>query len=116
VPDADSRQRALDSIIRLAQSQPESESKNKALVDCIGELAKTDVPGALTLAEFLPEGFGRDTILASLFLKADLFAVPEWINGLVLPPEIMSPRNDSLPWTKSFRNEFFRQINFGRDD
>jgi len=116
LPHADSRQRALDSIIRLVQSQPESDSKNKALVDCIGELAKMDVSGALTLAEFLPEGPGRDTIMVSLWLKADWFAVPEWFNNLAVPPDIMPPRKASWPGTKSFRNEFLRQINFGRDD
>jgi uncharacterized coiled-coil DUF342 family protein len=107
LPSADSRQRALDSIIRSLHSQPDSESKNQALEDCIGELAKTDVPGALNLAEFLPEGFRRDTIMASLWMKADPFAVSEWINSLVLPQEIMSPSEASWPWTTFFGNTNF---------
>jgi hypothetical protein len=109
LPDADSRQRALDKIIRSVQSQPDSESKNQALVNCITEQAKTDVSGALALAESLPEGSRRDTLIAWLWMKADLFAVSEWINRLVLPPEIMSPRQASWPWTMSFPN-----VNFGR--
>jgi hypothetical protein len=109
LPDADAHQRALNKIIRWVQSQPDSEAKNKTLVNCIGELVKTDVSGALALAEFLAEGSRRDTMIAWLWMKADPFAVSEWINSLGLPPEIMSPRKASWPWAKSFPN-----ANFGR--
>jgi hypothetical protein len=109
LPEADSRQRALDKIIRAVQSQPDSESKNQALVNCIGELAKTDIFGALILAASFPEEARRDTLIAELWLKADPFAVSEWINRLSLPPEIMSPRKASWPWTR-----FFPNANFGR--
>jgi len=106
LPDADSRQRALDKIIRWAQSQPDSEAKNKRLMSCIGELAQTDVPGALALAEFLPEETWRDPVIAWLWMKADPFAVSEWINSLSLPPEIRLPRKAAWP--------FFQNANFGR--
>ena len=109
LPDADSRQRALNEIIRLVQSQPETEAKNQALADCLGELAKTDVTGALTLAESLPEGAWRNSVIARQWMQIDPFALWDGINRLNLPPEIMSPRKASWPGTKSFQN-----ANFGR--
>ena len=107
--DADAHQRALDKIIRWVQSQPDSETKNRALINCIDELTKTDVPAAFALAESLPEGAWRGTMIARLWMKAGPFAVSDWINNLGLPPEIMSPRKASWPWTKSFQ-----KANFGR--
>ena len=111
LPDADGYQRAFDKIVRWVQFQPDSEARNKALINCIGELAKTDIPSALALAGSLPEGDRRSTLIAWLWMKADPFAVAEWINTLGLPPEIMSPRNASWPWTK-----FFHNANFGRPE
>ena len=93
LPDADSRQRALDKIIHWVKSQPDSESKNKALENCITELAKTDAPRALALAESLPEGAWRNAVMAGL------------LNGL--PPEIMQPRKAPWPWSKFLLNSNF---------
>lgn len=108
LPDADARQRALEKIIHLVQSQPDSESKNKTLSICIGELAKTDVPEALALAESLPEGVWRSALIARLWMKTDPFAVCDWINSLDLPPEIMQPRKGTWPET-----QFLLNANFG---
>jgi len=107
LPDADSRHRALDEIIRLVQSQPDSETKNQALANCLGELAKTDVPGAMALAESLPDAAWRSPLIVSQWMQIDTFAIWDWINLTVLPPEIMSPRKTSWPWTKSFSNANF---------
>jgi hypothetical protein len=40
-------------------------------------------------------------------MKADPFAISEWINSLVLPQEIMSPSEASWPWTTFFGNTNF---------
>ena len=100
LPDADSRQRALDKVFHWLQTQPDSESKNKTLETIIDELAKTDIPEALTLAESLPKGNWRSKIMAQLWMKADPFAVSDWINILGLPPEIMRLQQSQSPWTE----------------
>jgi hypothetical protein len=105
--DTDSRQRALDTLIRTVQSEPDSESRYQSLADGIGELAKSDLSGALTLAESLPGGVRRDTILASLWMKAETFTVSEWIYSLVVPPEIMASPKAAWPWAKPFWNANF---------
>jgi hypothetical protein len=91
------------------KSQPDSESKNKVLETCIGELAKTDISGAMALAESLPEGVWRSTVIVRLWIKADPFAAWEWINGLDLHQEILQPRVAPLSWTK-----FLLDSSFGR--
>ena len=110
-PEVDFRQRARDRIIHLLKSQPDSGSKNKVFMTCIGELAKRDVLEAWFLAKSLPEGEGRETIVAWLWMRADPFAISEWINSLILPPEIMSLGDASWPWIK-----FFKDANFGRPE
>jgi hypothetical protein len=105
LPDADARQRALDKIIHWVQSQPDSETRNRALLNCIDELAKTDVPGALDLTESLPAGPRRDTMVIRLWMKSDPFAVSDWINSLTLPPEIMQPRTAHWQRTKLLLTE-----------
>ena len=108
LPDPDSRQRALEKIFRWVQFQPDSDSRNKALESCIGELAKTDVSGALALAESLPEGAWRSMAIARLWMQTDPFAVWEWINHLDLPPaEIMQRQKAPCPWTKFLLNSPF---------
>jgi len=107
LPDADLRQRALDKIIRFAQSQLDATAKNLALLNCIGELAKTDVPAALALAESLPATDERDMLITSLWMMAEPFVVSEWINRFVLPSEINSPCQTSWPWTTSFTHAHF---------
>ncbi len=97
----------LPGAFNWVKSQLDSESKNKALETCICELAKTDVPGALTLAESLPEGAWRSTVIVRLWIKADPFAAWEWISGLDLLQEIMPPRKAPLPWTKFLLNSNF---------
>ena len=109
MPELDSRQRALEKIIHWVKSQPDSESKNKVLETCIGELAKTDISGAMALAESLPEGVWRSTVIVRLWIKADPFAAWEWINGLDLHQEILQPRVAPLSWTK-----FLLDSSFGR--
>jgi hypothetical protein len=84
LPDASAHQRALDELIRWVQSQPASEAKNQALINCIGELAKTDVPAALAVAESLPQPALRGTIIARLWMQADPFAIPDWIDNRCL--------------------------------
>lgn len=102
--DADSRQRALKQFSRWVKSQPDSESKSKVLATCIGELAKTDISGALALAESLPEEAWRSTVIVRLWIKADPFASWEWINSLDFPPEIIQPRTAPWPWEKFLLN------------
>ena len=106
--DADSRQRALDTTIRHVQSQPDSEAKSQALVSCIDELAKTDVPDALDLAKSLPEGVQRDPVIAWIWMEAGPFSVSDWINRLVLPPENISPQTARWPWTKPASSDYWR--------
>jgi hypothetical protein len=108
MPDADSRQRALDTMIRRVQSQPDSEAKSQALVSCIDELAKTDVPGALDLAKSLPEGVQRDSVIAWIWMEAGPFAVSDWINRLVLPPENISPQTVRWPRAKPAPSDYWR--------
>jgi len=98
-------QRALNKIIRWVQSQPGLRSKNKALVNCIGELVKTDVSGALALAEFLAEGSRRDTMIAWLWMKATRLPSRNGSTSLGLPPEIMSPRKASWLWQSLSRTQ-----------
>jgi hypothetical protein len=105
--DAEARQRALEKVIPWVQSRTDSDAKNQALEDCIGELAKTDVPGALALAEFLPEEARRNRVTASLWLKTNPFAVSEWINHLDLPLAIGRPRTAFWPWTTPLLNTNF---------
>ena len=106
LPDADSRQLALEKIFYWEKSQPDSDSKNKALETCIYQLAKMDIPGALALAETLPEGVWRSTVVVRLWIKADPFDSWEWINNL--PPENMQPRKAPWSWTK-----FLLNVNLG---
>ncbi len=86
---------------------PDSEGRNKALVMCIDELAKTDVSAALVLAESLPDGVGRNLVMARLWPKAGPFAVWEWLNRVDLPPAIMQPRKTPWPWARFLQNPDF---------
>jgi uncharacterized coiled-coil DUF342 family protein len=104
LPDAGVHDRALAKLIRWVQSQPDSEARNQALTSCIDELAKTDLPAALALAESLPDAAGRGTLRVRLWMLADPLAVSDWIDRLNLPPEIMSPRQASWPWEQPFPN------------
>jgi len=83
-------EREPDAALDWVKSQPDSESRNKALETCIGELAKTDVPGALALAEFLPEGDRRSTVMAGLITT--------------MPQTVMQPKEALWPWTKFLLN------------
>jgi uncharacterized coiled-coil DUF342 family protein len=108
LPDAASRQRALDKMILWTKSQPDSATRNQALIDCIDDVAKTDVPGALDLAKSLPDGVQRDPVIVWIWMGAGPFAVSDLSNGLALPPEIMTPRNVSWPWTKLAPSDYWR--------
>jgi hypothetical protein len=117
LPDADARQLALEKIIPVLQppeatldwvkSLPDSEAKTNALETCIFEVAKTDVPRALALAESLPEGAWRSTVISSLAGQADSSAVLDWINRPYWPPEIMQSRKAPSPWTQFLLNSNF---------
>jgi uncharacterized coiled-coil DUF342 family protein len=96
LPDADSRQRALDNIIHRLQTQADSAAKNQLLANCLGELAKNNFSSALTLAESLPEGSWRDTMIELVWMNAGPFAVSDWINSLLFPPDLMSLREASM--------------------
>lgn len=85
--DADAQQRALEKIINWLQSQPNSELKSTTLESCIEELAKTDVPKALALAESL--GVWHSAIITRLWMESDPFPVWNWIHRLNLPPTII---------------------------
>ena len=100
VSDTCFRQRALEKIIGWVKSQPDSEAKSKALETGIAELAPTDIAASLALADSLPEGDRRNTLIFQLWMKADPFATSEWINSLNLPREIMEPRKIQLPGTE----------------
>jgi len=47
LPDADSRQRALEKVIAWVKSQPDSEAKNNMLATCLDELAKINAPSIM---------------------------------------------------------------------
>jgi uncharacterized coiled-coil DUF342 family protein len=93
--------------LNWVESQPDSESRNKALETCIGELAKTDVPSALALAESLPEGAWRCAVISSIAGQTDPAAVWTWFKRPDLPPEMMRPRKASWPWSKFLPNPIF---------
>jgi uncharacterized coiled-coil DUF342 family protein len=56
-----------DAALKWVNDQPDSPSKSQALATCIGELAKTDATRALTLAESLPVGDWRSSLVAGVF-------------------------------------------------
>jgi hypothetical protein len=56
-----------DAALKWVNDQPDSQSKNQTLATCIGELAKTDAPRALALAESLPIGDWRSSLIAGVF-------------------------------------------------
>ena len=107
LPNPDSRQRALEKIICWMKSQPDSESKNKALETGVDALAKADAPAALALAESLPEGIWRNTVIVRLWLINDSLAAWEWVNNLDLLQEIMPPQKAPLPGSKFLLNPNF---------
>jgi len=104
LPDTDFRQCAQKKIFCWMQSQPDSDAKNKALELWIGELAKIDIPGALAMAESLPEGAWRSTVIAHCWMQTDPFAIWDWINSVDLPPEMMQLRVEPWPGTKFLLN------------
>lgn len=91
LPDADSRQRALEQISRWLQTQPNSDSNQRTLENWLGELAQTDIVGTLVLANSLPAGAWRNTVIAQLWMQADPLAFWDWINRLNFPPEYLMP-------------------------
>jgi len=58
---------APDVAWNWVKAQPDSEARDQAMEFCIGEQAKMDVPKALALAESLPPGPRRTTVIAGLF-------------------------------------------------
>lgn len=87
--------------------QPDSESKTKALEICIGELAKTDVPGAMMMAESLPEGDLRNMVIAGLYNEwaaRDSKAAMHWLEKPDGAAEIMQPRRVARPWAQVLVN------------
>lgn len=107
MPDAAARQLALEKIINTVQSQPDSDSKNHALVTCIDALAKTDVSRALTLAQSLPEGVWRSAVISFIAEQPDTSATLNWINNAYWPQQIMQPRTAPSTWTKFLLNLTF---------
>jgi Fe-S-cluster formation regulator IscX/YfhJ len=73
-----------EAALNWVKSHPDSAAKDQALETCIGELAKTDVPRALALAESLPEGAWRSSVISALARQT-------------------APA-DTLKWTKFFQN------------
>ena len=104
LPDTHSRQLALDKIIQWLKSQPDSASKNQLLANGIDALATTDVFSALALAEWLPEGAWRNTLIARLWLKADPYSVLKWFNSPDFLSEIGLLPRPALLWSKFFLN------------
>ncbi len=74
-----------DAVLSWAQSQPDSESKTNALTTCIGELAKKDFPRAMTLAESLPEGDWRSSVISNLTEQADWSAATNRVENVEAP-------------------------------
>lgn len=100
LPNAGDRQRALEKLIRAVQAQPESEAKHQRLVNCIGALARTDLYGALAVAESLPSDQRFGVKLACVWAKV----APVVVRRLGVPPEIMASQNDSWVWPISVFN------------
>ena len=50
-------------------------------------------------------------MIVRLWIKADPLGISDWINGLNLLPEIMSPRKAPLPWAK-----FLPELKFWQPD
>jgi predicted nucleic acid-binding Zn-ribbon protein len=96
-----------EAALDWVKAQPDSASKDKALETCMGELAKTDVPRARALAESLPEGAWRSSVISSLAGRAAPSAALQWGNDLDLLQEIMPSRPAPLPWTKFLLNSNF---------
>jgi len=89
-----------EAALSWAKSQPDSDSKTKALEICIGELAKTDVPGAMALAKLLPEGDCRSMVISGLYNEwatHNSKAATHWLESPDGPTEIMQPKkSDAL--------------------
>ncbi len=100
LPEGEARDRALNKIIRAVQAQPDSETKQHRLVNCIGALAQTDVYGALAAAESLPREVQFGVKFACVWTKA----APVVVRRLGLPPEIMMSREASWAWPFSSSN------------
>jgi hypothetical protein len=96
-----------DAALNWVKSQPDSESQQKALETCIGELAKTDAPRARALAESLPEGVWRRRVISSIAGPTDPSADWKWIYGLDGSQEIMPLRKAPLPGTSFLLNSNF---------
>ena len=90
--------------LNWVKSQTDSESKDQMLTACIRELAKTDVRGALALAEALPESDWRSAMISTLAGQIDLSAALQWIYSQDVLPETLVP----FPWTN-----FLLTLNFG---
>ena len=56
-----------EAALNWVNGQPDSQSKNQALATGLGELAKTNPPRALALAESLPTGDWRSSVIAGVF-------------------------------------------------
>ena len=107
LPNAAARQRALKQIITGLQSRPDSESRNQALAACIDELSKTDLPRALALAQSLPEGVWRSSVISFIAGQVESSAAWNWFNNPYTPPEIMQPRKAPSPWAQFLLDSTF---------
>ena len=80
------------------QSQLDSEAKYQALATCIRELVKIDSHRAWALAEAMPAGTCRNTVMAALWMKSNPFAALEWSYRLNFPSAIV--RAEKTRWTE----------------
>ena len=80
------------------QSQLDSEAKYQALATCIRELVKIDSHRAWALAEAMPAGTCRKTVMAALWMKSNPFAALEWSYRLNFPSAIV--RAEKTRWTE----------------
>lgn len=85
-----------DAALNWVKSQPDSESKTRALESCFDELAKTDFEKGWIMAESLPEGALRTLAMARLSMATDLFGDLDWFYHLEWTQEIMQPQKAPL--------------------
>jgi hypothetical protein len=93
-----------EAALYWVKSQPDSEATRRALAAGLNELAKTDVPRALTQAESLSVSPWRSALISSIGAQADPAAAWTWLNRPDEPPTIMQPRTNPWPWTKLLLN------------
>ncbi len=77
--------------VAWVKAQPDSAAKTKALETCVRELAKSDAPQAIAMAESLPAGIWQRAVLASIAGPTTSAAAGPELNQLDWLPGTLAP-------------------------